>query len=306
MTTARPTRASHGPTTPSCAPPSRIASAPWSWLGTLTVCTVRRGSFEDFIDLLDAVRGKVVTVQAATWDLSTASGRAVARTLAAWARYESEHKSDRVRRKLKQNAEQGKPHGGTPRKEGGLGRRPFGYGADCVTIDAAEATVIREAAARIIGGETLRSVTAWLNTSAVPTVTGRTWITPTVRGILTNPRYAGLRATGRGVHARIVGKAIWDPILDRATFEQVRAILTDPARRTNRSARTYLLSGLVRCGRCDAVMGAKPRRDGPGVTVRTYCCVSGPGRGACGRMRIPLPLPGPRGRAEDADGNALG
>jgi hypothetical protein len=47
---------------------------------------------------------------------------------------------------------------------------------------------------------------------------------------------------------------VWKPILDRTTFEQVRAILLDPARRTNRSARRYLLTGLLRCSECGEVM----------------------------------------------------
>src|SRR5207302_490817 len=88
-----------------------------------------------------------------------------------------------------------------PGCRGGGAQRPFGYADDKVTVVAAEAEVIRAAVGRIVAGETLRSVTVWLNESRVATVTGKQWSPQTVRGILTNPRYAGVWAaadSGRG------------------------------------------------------------------------------------------------------------
>ena len=52
--------------------------------------------------------------EAGAWDLSTPSGRAVARTLGAWARYESEHKADRIRAAKKQTALDGPASGRHP------------------------------------------------------------------------------------------------------------------------------------------------------------------------------------------------
>ncbi len=52
------------------------------------------------------------TVRAGLLDLSTPSGRMVARQLGAVAQYESEHKSDRVRRARLQAAQHGEPQGG--------------------------------------------------------------------------------------------------------------------------------------------------------------------------------------------------
>ena len=49
----------------------------------------------------------------------------------------------------------------------------------------------------------------------------------------------------------------------RATM---RAILADPARRTNRTARRYLLRGLLRCGLCGAHAVARPRAAGSAAT----------------------------------------
>jgi hypothetical protein len=90
-----------------------------------------------------------------------------------------------------------------------------------------------------------------------------------VRGWLLNPSIAGLR-----VHrGEIIGAGNWEPILDRQTWEQVRALLTAPRvveRRDGRaypvtsaprvsSGRKYLLTaGLAVCGVCGAALvGAK-------------------------------------------------
>jgi DNA invertase Pin-like site-specific DNA recombinase len=236
---------------------------------------------EDFIDLLDAVRAKVLTVQAGHWDLSTPSGRMIARQLGAVARYESEHKSERIRRKMQELADHGKPHGGS--------KRPYGYADDRVTIVPAEANVIRAAAKRIIAGDTLRSVAVWLNDTGTTTTFGKAWTPSGVRTMLISPRYAGLRAVGRPPHERIVGDAVWRAVLDRAMFEECRAILTDPARRTNRSARRYLLTGLLRCGRCGATLVSRMRYDTRtqnGYGVRAYVCARDPGREGCGRLAV--------------------
>src|SRR5437588_11807193 len=91
---------------------------------------------ETYIDL--AERRGVVThsVKAGPLDLATPSGRAVARTLCAWARFESEHKGERVRAARRQAVEQGRWQGGC---------RPFGFEADGTTIRPAEAAAIAQA-----------------------------------------------------------------------------------------------------------------------------------------------------------------
>jgi site-specific DNA recombinase len=79
---------------------------------------------ETYIDLGER-RGIVThSVKAGPLDLATPSGRAVARTLCAWARFESEHKGERVRAARRQAAEQGRWQGGC---------RPFGFESDGTT-----------------------------------------------------------------------------------------------------------------------------------------------------------------------------
>ena len=108
---------------------------------------------EGFIDIVEASGAKVATVQGGDYDLATASGRMNARIVGAVARHESEHKSERIRAQREQLALAGGFQGG---------RRPFGYTADGLTVVEAEAALIREAAERVLAGETLREIaTDW-------------------------------------------------------------------------------------------------------------------------------------------------
>jgi len=123
----------------------------------------------------------------------------------------------------------------------------------------------------------LTSVAGWLAESDVRTVQGKVWRTTTLRGLLLNPRIYGQR-----VHqGKPIGLGIWEPIISAEDGERLRLLLTDPARRTNRSARRYLLSGMCRCGLCGTKMYSVPRFE----TAR-YLCRSGHDFGGCGRMAI--------------------
>ena len=59
-------------------------------------------------------------------------------------------------------------------------------------------------------------------------------------------------------------------------------MLTDESRRTNRSARNYLLTRLLRCGLCGQTLVSRPTAD----HKRCYVCAKGPGFGGCGRMSV--------------------
>ncbi|MCC2318797.1 recombinase family protein [Cellulomonas sp. zg-Y138] len=73
------------------------------------------------------------------------------------------------------------------------GPRPFGITEDRVTHHPAEARAVRELAGRALAGETLRSLTAWLQDQGVRTVGGNEWRSTTVRQLLINPRMWGMR-----------------------------------------------------------------------------------------------------------------
>lgn len=208
---------------------------------------------EEFITLVESKKVVIETVQAGQWDLSTPSGRLVARQLGSVARYESEHKSERVRRALEQRSAMGKAHG----------RRPYGWNPTG-TVKKAEADVVRKIARRIIAGESLRGICTDLTNKGILSPSGKPWSKTMLRHIVTRERNAGLLVR----HGVIVGEGDWKPILDRGTWEQVRAILADPARKTTTSsAAKHLLSGIARCDVCGGSIRASMNR-----TIASYRC----------------------------------
>ncbi len=211
----------------------------------------------------------VETVQAGEWDLSSPSGRLMARQLGSIARYESEHKAQRVRRALEQNATSGRAHG----------RRAYGWqrvfdpdtGMSRDEVDPVEAGVVREIAQRIVAGDSIRGITTDLTARGLLSPTGKPWGKQMLRHVVQRERNVGLRVH----HGEVIGEGAWEPILDRGTWEQVRAILRDPARKTSSgSAAKHLLSGIARCGVCASPIRAGLNRQTPAYRCAERSCVA--------------------------------
>ena len=194
---------------------------------------------ETYIALVEKRGIRTQSVQAGQWDLSTPSGQAIARTLGAWARYESAHKGERIRRSREQQAIAGGWHGGM---------RPYGFEKDGVTVRPAEAAEIVNAIEQTIAGVSLRSLVRDLNARGIPTATGKgRWSSMALRDIMIRPRIAGLSS----YHGEVVGKAVWPALVPEESWRAVCAILTDPARRTSPGGTIkWLGSGLYLCGVC--------------------------------------------------------
>jgi DNA invertase Pin-like site-specific DNA recombinase len=231
--------------------------------------TRRPIELEQFLAIVDAAKLRHVRFVAGDMDLGTGDGLLIARLLGAVAASESATKSRRVRSKLDQLAAAGEPHGGY--------RRPFGYEADKKTVRESEATVVRQVVARFVAGESLRSLCLWLDEQGVRTVAGGPWRTPTLRAMLMSGRIAGLRRH-RG---EVIGRASWAGIISSDERDRVLARLASMATNRHRTPRRYLLSGLLRCGRCGGTLFASPR-----ATTRRYVCLSGPDHGGCGRITV--------------------
>jgi site-specific DNA recombinase len=224
---------------------------------------------EEFVDVCAAARLKNLATLHGEVDLGSGDGMLLARIMAAVAANESDAKSRRVRRKMDQRAQQGRPHGGSS--------RPFGYEPDKVTVRESEAQTIRDLAERFLSGESLASLARWLNSAGIPTSTGKRWRPGGVRSLLSSARISGQR-THRG---EIVGPAAWPGIITPQHTAMIRSLLADPERRTNRTPRRYLLASMLRCGNCGTVLVAHPRNG-----VRRYVCKSGAGLLGCGRVSI--------------------
>jgi hypothetical protein len=73
-----------------------------------------------------------------------------------------------------------------------------------------------------------------------------------------------------------------EAIITPADRERVLARMAEQAVTGRRSPRRYLLSGLLRCGRCGGKLFSSPRGES-----RRYVCVSGPDHGGgCGRLTV--------------------
>jgi site-specific DNA recombinase len=225
---------------------------------------------EEFFEVCDAAGVRSLASVTGDVDLATDDGRFMARILGAVARKESDDKSRRIKRKALELAQAGLVSGG--------GTRPYGFEPDRKTIREEEAAVIRDCARRLLAGESLRSLCADLNERGIRTVTGAEWKTQTLRRLLMSGRVSGQREH----HGELLSKAEWPPIIRTAQTARIRALMNDPARRRNRSARRYLLVRLLRCGLCGATLVSRPRDDGQ----RRYICAKGPNYAGCGRIYI--------------------
>jgi hypothetical protein len=232
--------------------------------------TRRPIELEQFLEVVTrAGVSSVRFVAGAAVDVANRDGLLVLRMLAAVAANESASKSRRVRRKLDEVAAAGMPHGGF--------RRPFGFAEDKTTHDPVEAEVIRTMVARMLAGESARSITLWLNESGVPTVSGKPWSSTTVRAIITSPRIAGLREH-RG---EVVSEAVWERFISVEDHRRSLAQVESRKVSGRRTPQRYLLSGLLRCGKCGVRLYSARR-----TNSRRYVCLSGPDHGGCGRLTV--------------------
>jgi site-specific DNA recombinase len=214
---------------------------------------------EDYIDACQ-VHGVITrTVKAGDLDLATAHGQLVARQLGALARYESQHKAERVARAYERRVLNGGFAGG-PRR--------FGFEPDGITIRPAEAAEIVKAAGAVLTGQSLSSIVRDWNARGIKTPHGHDWSNMHLVSMLKRPRNAGILV----YHGQETGKAPWEPILAEAQWREVVSILSDPARRNHVTSNriSELGSGLYVCGLC----GARLRigTSGTGSKVRNYRC----------------------------------
>lgn len=202
-------------------------------------------------------------------------------------REESKKLSDRMRDVRAREAREGKPR---------ISGRPYGYScsgkrpeacevAGCrhdgtMSLIPSEVTVIREIAERVLLGESLWRIANDLNARGVPSARGGEWHTNVLTRILTNPRYAGLRAHN-GV---VVADGSWEPVFDRTTFERLALALASRPSSGNRryGTRTYPLVGFLFCSSCGGKLRSLQKQN----AKRAYSCRKGAGLGGCGSRVI--------------------
>ncbi len=215
------------------------------------------------------------TVKGGELHLDTSNGRMVARIMGAVARGEVEHMIERQKSAKERIRKAGAWQGGP---------RPYGYRKDGPSIKQGgqgrlaqvpeEAQALRWAAGQVLAGVELRAICREMTRQGLLTPPdaarggGKPWVHSTLRNMLKRASNAGLIEH----EGEIVGPGNWDAIIDETTWRRVRAILTDPARRTTPGpAPKHLLTGALRCGKCKGttfrVLIVNSNRD-----YRSYVC----------------------------------
>jgi hypothetical protein len=226
-------------------------------------------------------------VKGPSFDLSSALGRAMFVMLGEIDTMEVEIKSERQVIANTTRAEQGLPHAGGPRR--------FGYEPDGVTPIPAEAEAIKVAYESIVAGGTLRSIAnAWNSAGlfsgkakwgklAAKRDEPRKWMFSSVREVLRNPAYRGVR-----IYDGVEYPAVWDAIVTEDVWRAAEAVLTDPDRRPHASYGTSLLSTVALCGVCDSTVYTGGGRRSPGAEgYRIYRCAANTGK-HIGRRADPI------------------
>lgn len=200
-------------------------------------------------------------------------------------REESRKTSERMLDLRAREARSGKPRvSGRPFAYSCAGKRPDACNVPgcphdgTISLIPSELVILREAADRVLLGESQWSIVLDFEKRSVPTTRGGGWTTATLSRILSNPRYAGLRSHN-GV---VVAEGTWEPAFTRDEWERLCVALASRPGAGNRrfGTRTYPLIGYLWCGRCGAKMRSLKKQSGR----RAYGCRKGPGLGGCGGL----------------------
>jgi DNA invertase Pin-like site-specific DNA recombinase len=135
-------------------------------------------------------------------------------------------------------------------------------------------TIFRLALRRLSTGKIARALNdaGWLTNPSRRGITRRRWTTEHVDQILRNPRYAGLAVFG----GEVVARGHWPTYITEREHERIRARMAKHAANTKPVRHeTYLLKGLLECGRCGQPIycSTSPRRK-DGSHSRRYICAS--------------------------------
>ena len=226
-----------------------------------------------FINLADGKAGRpsipLHSVEGGELDLSSAEGRALALTKAAWARAEVEKQMERSREEKQQRRRRGMAYGG---------RHPsFGYrrgdepGVLVVVPDERDA--IQHAAGLFLAGTSAHQVAQWLNGKGFTGRGGKPFNGASVVKLLTSATLAAVLEPVRSDPVQREGK--WEAILDYETVLAIRQVLRDRelargvARPGPGPKPKYLLTGFLECGLC----GSRHVHVGGSAARRVYTCL---------------------------------
>lgn len=220
----------------------------------------------DLEDLIDAsvYFGRKVYSVTGSLDLTTDHGITTARLLVAVANKSSMDTSRRVKPHARARAAAGKFAGG---------HRRVGYAEGMVDVYPEEAEAVRWALRwafnHVEEGGTLADIAReWSRRGIVSDATGKPFDSSVIRNMLRRSYNAELAS----FHGEIVGRSLAPALVTEEQWKTVQLILDNPRRQTNSAGRPAksLLTGMLRCGRCEGKFYAHKNRGVP-----AYRCVNG-------------------------------
>lgn len=241
----------------------------------------------------EAAKHNVALVSVAeSLDLTTPTGRFVATILAAFAEMEAATIAERVAAGIAGARRLGRWAGGAAPYGFRIVPAPDGPGY-VLAPDPETAPYVREAAERVLAGESLYRIANDFNARGIPTRSallireGRTkrktpapWSTQVISQMLLNPATVG-RTVYRGEILRDengLPRQVWEPILSLDTWHRLRAVLAAKGEgeegRGRRVRAARLLSGLIFCAGCGRKLYASSRTHRSGNTVPMYVCMA--------------------------------
>ncbi len=253
---------------------------------------------EDCIEVVEHFDRPIIDITG-TLDLLTDNGRTVARIVVATYNKQSADSGRRIRRKHQALQQAGIPVGG---------QRPFGWQDDKRTLHPKEAEILRAAVKRVLAGGSLSGTVVEWNEKGITSPRGKSWTRSKLISVFRNPRICGLRARRIEYYdpdrdrqyfdMEIVRNADGEPVIGQwepiISVEEWEALTEIVGRNHNHAydsnARTYLLTGILRCGKpdCGKPMRAtkiqqSPKERRPGIY--NYGC-SSKADGGCGGVSI--------------------
>jgi DNA invertase Pin-like site-specific DNA recombinase len=169
-----------------------------------------------------------------------------------------------------------------------VGKPPFGYAV--VDADGGHKTIVPtdegrtyvpQIFARVIAGESLAAIGAWLDSEGVTSAQGHQWWARTLGQIIRNPTYMGYRADAEG---RTILRC--EALVDAATFRRAGdALAGRPKRGPADAENRAMLAGAIFCSRCEDSPMYRIITGKAGNKIAYYRCTGrGSQRKGCGNM----------------------
>lgn len=257
----------------------------------------RAGEWVTLLELCEERGVRIwVTTHGRLYDPANARDRRTLLEDAVDSEYESAKTSTRVRRDVRANADKGRPHG----------KNIYGYervynqaNGDLLKVveHTEQAPIVKEAAARVLAGETFYAIAKDFNARGIeprrPSFTERRrvlgWTPPAIKQMLTMPAYAGLRQHRGEILDGV--EAVWPPLIAPNEWQKLQSVMASRGkRRINNWPAKHLLGGIAECGVCGAGTRVGKQNAGkqqydpetgeklPRDYYLTYVCSGAPGK----------------------------